>query len=556
MILLAHEVIRLAQRHIQKGRRSFWAWGTEAMEPDERQMTEAGAALAARFGLAPSTRRPPRLEEVRLRRPRLRAPTAMAEICATDAFERARHSYGHSFPDRIRKFYGEFAAPPDTVVFPRNEAEAVAALDWAYSAGADVIPYGGGSSVVGGVNPPVEAESVVTIDLTGLDRVLEVDPIGRAARIQAGILGPDLETQLRSHGLTLRHFPQSFEFSTLGGWIVTRSAGHYATNRTHIDEFVESIRMITPKGVWESRRLPGSGAGPDPNRIVCGSEGTLGLVTEAWVRLQARPRFRESAGVTFRGLAPAADAARRIVQAGLWPANCRVLDPGEAAANAGLNGAESLLVIGFESSEVPQAALMRDALDIAVDAGGKIVERSGDSVPGSPAPGPVDRWRTSFIQMPYKWNQILGFGLINDTFESAVTWDKWPDFDRSVRAAVGGAMREVAGGGELTCRFTHVYPDGPAPYYAFTCPGRPGSEIAMWSEIKAAASEAVVSAGGTITHHHAVGRDHVPGYEKESSGLFGVALRALKDSLDPKGLLNPGVLLGRRGEDRSPNGRS
>ncbi|MBM3959372.1 MAG: FAD-binding oxidoreductase [SAR202 cluster bacterium] len=509
-------------------------------------MASAGAALASRFGMKLTGQAPPRLQDVKLRRPRLKPPATLAEFCATGKFERALHSCGHSFPDRVSKFRGEFATPPDVVAFPRTEDEAVAALDWAYSSGAAVIPYGGGSSVVGGVTPPAEAERVVTIDLTGLNRVLEVDRVSRAARIQAGVLGPDLEAQLKAHQLTLRHFPQSFEFSTLGGWIVTRSAGHYATNRTHIDEFVESIRMITPKGIWESRRLPGSGAGPDPNRIVCGSEGTLGLVTEAWVRLQAKPRFRESAGVAFAGLAPAAEAARRIVQANLWPANCRVLDPGESATNAGLTGAQALLVIGFESSEVPQASLMRDALDIAMETGGKIVDRAGDSVPGPVAPGPVDRWRTSFIQMPYRWNELLGFGLINDTFESAITWDRWPDFDKAVRAKLGRAMREVAGKGDLNCRFTHVYPDGPAPYYSFTCPGRPGSEVGMWQEIKAAASEAIIAAGGTITHHHAVGRDHVAGYEQEAPELFRAAFRSMKSSLDPSELLNPGVLSGSR----------
>ena len=209
-----------------------------------------------------------------------------------------------------------------------------------------------------GFEPPEGYDGIVSIDLGELNQVLEIDDISRSARIQGGIYGPALEDQLRPKGFTLRHYPQSFEFSTLGGWIATRSGGHYATNQTHIDDMVESVRMITPTGEWESRRLPGSGAGPSPDRIVIGSEGTLGIITEAWMRVQARPVFRASAGVTFPTFAAGAEAARRIVQTKLWPANCRLLDPVEAAAAAGMDGTVALLVLGFESAEVPQLSLI------------------------------------------------------------------------------------------------------------------------------------------------------------------------------------------------------
>ena len=242
-----------------------------------------------------------------------------------------------------------------------------------------MIPFGGGSSTVHGIEPDPEAGGAVTIDMGHLDRVLEIDDVSRSARIQAGVYGPALEDQLRPHGFTLRHFPQSFEFSSLGGWIATRSGGHYATNHTHIDDFVESVRVLTPAGSLETRRLPGSGAGPSPDRLILGSEGTLGIITEAWMRIQVRPRFRASAGVNFPTFEAGWNAARRIVQAKLWPANCRLLDPGEAGAAAGLDGAESLLVIGFESAEVPQAEFIREAVTIARDAGGQVDE---DKHPG------------------------------------------------------------------------------------------------------------------------------------------------------------------------------
>src|SRR5206468_7120221 len=190
----------------------------------------------------------------------------------------------------------------------------------------------GGTSVVGGVEAalPGDYAGVVCVDLKALDRVLEVDPVSQAARVQAGTLGPDLERQLSQHGLTLRHFPQSFEFSTLGGWIATRSGGHFATLYTHIDDLVESVRALTPTGAWESRRLPGSGAGVSPDRLLIGSEGTIGVITEAWVRVRPRPRFRASAGVRFQSFEAGAGAARSLSQSGLYPASCRLIDPAEA----------------------------------------------------------------------------------------------------------------------------------------------------------------------------------------------------------------------------------
>ena len=522
-------------------RRSIWAWGMESSEPSTTQRRRAAAAASRRLGLSLELQHPPRIEELNLRAPRIKPPATLLPICSTDSHDRAAHSYGHSFRDRVRKFDGSFDNPPDIVARPVSEEQVVALLDFCASAGHVVVPFGGGSSVVGGVEPPEESDGVVSVDLTGLNKVLEVDTVSQAARIQGGALGPVLEAQLKPFGVTLRHFPQSFEFSTLGGWIATRSGGHFATNHTHIDDLVESVRMVTPTGSYESRRLPGSGAGPSPDRLAIGSEGILGIVTEAWVRLHARPRFRAGAGVTFPSFEAACKAARAVVQSRMWPANCRVLDPLEARNFAAMDGSTALLVLGFESADIPQDHDLNEALEMARDAGGSMVDAAHPS-PGGNA-DPVRVWRDTFINMPYKWNETAGLGLILDTFESAITWDRWPEFDRSVRAAVNDALVRVCGGGELSCRFTHVYPDGPAPYYTFTAPGRRGSELAMWAEIKEAASDAVIAAGGTITHHHAVGRDHRPWYEKQRPPLFADALRAAKNSLDPAGVMNPGVLI-------------
>src|SRR5881392_1180968 len=273
---------------------------------------------------------PPKIDELELPAPRLEPPASLASLCTTDPAERAGHTYGKSFRDIVRAFRRDFAHPPDVVAAPRTEADVADVLDWCAEVGAAAIPYGGGSSVVGGVECDVgdTYRGAVSVDLRHLDQVLDIDRASRAARVQAGVYGPALEDQLRPHGLTLRHFPQSFECSTLGGWIATRSGGHYATLYTHIDDFVESLRVVTPRGVVESRRLPGSGAGPSPDRLFLGSEGILGIITEAWMRVQDRPTFRASASVLFPTFADGVAAVRAVAQAGLFPSNCRLLDPG------------------------------------------------------------------------------------------------------------------------------------------------------------------------------------------------------------------------------------
>ena len=279
----------------QRRRRKHWGWGYEDEQPAHEEVRAAAAAMAPVLGFgAAEPERPVPLEEVELAPPHLDPPAHLAEVCATDTYERASHAYGKSYRDVMRAFRGRFDHPPDAVAHPRDERELEAVLEWCERANAAVVPFGGGTSVVGGLEARgVERfDGVVAIDVKAMDRVLEVDPVSRAARIQAGATGPQLEEQLAEHGLTLRHFPQSFQFSTLGGWIATRAGGHFATLYTHIDDLVESVRAITPAGAWESRRLPGSGAGPSPDRLLIGSEGTLGLITEAWVRVQAKPTHR------------------------------------------------------------------------------------------------------------------------------------------------------------------------------------------------------------------------------------------------------------------------
>jgi alkyldihydroxyacetonephosphate synthase len=516
----------------------------------DEQVSSLGRAVAGRLGVEVEVRSPATLEQLDLRPPRTQPPGPLAHLCSATVRDRASHTYGKSYRDVVRGFHGDLPHPPDLVARPTTEAEVVAVLDWCTSAGIAVIPFGGGSSVVGGVECDVgdAFAGVVSLDLTALDRVLELDRTSRAARIQAGALGPVLEDQLRPHGWTLRHFPQSFEFSTLGGWLATRSGGHYATVYTHIDDLAESMRVVTPAGVVESRRLPGSGAGPSPDRMFLGSEGSLGVITEAWMRVQDRPRWKASAGVRFERYADGVAATRAISQAALFPTNCRLLDGGEAALSAGAGEVGGLLVLGFESADHPVDAWIDRAVELCRDHGGEVpdgVTRTDTGAPTGPeasAGGSVGAWRSSFLRAPYTRDGLVRCGVIVETFETACTWDRFENLHATATEAVQRSLAEVCGGGWVTCRFTHVYPDGPAPYFSVMAPGRFGSELAMWAEVKAAASEALLAAGATITHHHAVGRDHDAWYRRQRPELFGAALGAAKGVLDPAGVLNPGVI--------------
>ena len=524
-------------------RRSLWIFGFESEEPTYEQRVERAASVSQRLGVTLTAPRIPTADDLELRAPRIKPPDSLAAFCFQDNWERAYHSYG---ADRSsHAIYGEYPNPPDIVAHPRDEAELEAILSWCSDNSYCAIPYGGGSTVVEGVTPPGDRGPIVTIDMDRFDRVLEIDPISRAARIQAGIYGPDLEDQLRPHGFTLRHFPQSFAHSTLGGWIATRSGGHYATNQTHIDDFVESTRMLTPRGWWESRRLPGSGAGPSPDRMVIGSEGILGIITEAWMRIQARPTFRATAGVSFPSWEAGYEATRRIAQAKLWPANLRLLDPQLAAGSAGMDGTRALLIIAFESAEMSQRWAIGQAVELARAAGGliaddEIVVDDGTGAPTGRA-GAVGAWRDAFI--PRGGGIAAGLGMVGGTFETSITWDRWPAFDAYVREQTMKALNEIFGGGTLNCRFTHVYTDGPAPYYTYSGAYRAGDWREQDRQLKRAASDAIMKMGGTITHHHAVGRQHRPWYDQQRPDLFAEALRAAKRTLDPASILNPGVLI-------------
>ncbi len=526
-------------------RRKHWGWGFEDEQPSPDEVRAAAGGLAAHLGFPPvEIEQPVGLEAVTLPAPRVVAPSVLAPICSSHAHTRASHALGGSYSDVVRGFRGHFPNPPDFVAHPRDEIDVERLLEWCSAERVAVIPYGGGTSVVGGVEPLVDSSynGAVTVDLGALRRVLQVDHVARAALIQGGACGPDLEAQLGDHGLTLRHFPQSFELSTLGGWIATRAAGHFATVWTHIEDFVESVRALTPAGVWCSRRLPGSGAGPSPDRLLAGSEGTLGVITEAWVRVQPRPNHRASAGVRFSTFAAGAECVRALSQSGLHPSNCRLIDPSEARYTMSGDGSFALLVLGFESAEHPVDFLMDGALAICAEQGGVVAERRG-SADGAGDTSALGAWREAFLRAPYIRDIFVAMGVLSETFETAVTWDRFPAFHERVMGAARAAAEGVSGVAHVSCRFTHVYPDGPAPYYTVLAPAQRGEEVEQWAAIKAAVSDVLLAEGATITHHHAVGRDHRPWYDRQRPDPFAAALRGAKAAVDPRGVMNPGVLV-------------
>ncbi|ELS57743.1 putative FAD linked oxidase domain protein [Streptomyces viridochromogenes Tue57] len=534
-------------------RRKFWGWGYEDEQPPPSEVRRIAARARGLLGFGGDhIDEPARIADLELRRARPLAPPArLAALCRDDPYERAVHAMGKSYKDVVRGFRGEMAHPPDLVAFPRDDDEIAQLLEWCARTGVAVVPYGGGTSVVGGVEPRVDDayRGTLSLDLRNISGVVDMDRVSQAVRIRAGTLLPEAEALLKPFGMSLRHYPQSYTFATVGGCLATRAAGHYATGPTRIDDRVESLRTVTPEGVWESRRLPASGAGPSPDRLLLGSEGTLGVITEAWLRVQSRPVYRASTAVEFTTFAEGARAARAIVRLGLRPAQCRLLDEGEAELTGAGDGSCAVLLLGFESAHLPQESDLERAVRCCLDFAGRPTGRPRIRGPHLTVPQPTPPnepealWRDGFLAAPYLRDALVAAGILVETFETAITWDRFAEFETEVGRATRKAAIDVCGAAVVHRRLTHVYPDGAAVYFTVLAPARPGSESAQWDAVKAAACDIVLRAGGTVTHHHAVGRDHRPWYDRQRPDLFAAALHAAKRAVDPHAVLNPGVLI-------------
>ena len=515
-----------------------WGYVEDALTETERKplLKLLGGFLGgAKFEARP----PPPVGTVKLPAARIEIPPVLAYLVSEAHDVRVLHAVGRSFRDLATLRSGELQHAPDAVATARSAEELDAVLDWANAQRYAVIPYGGGSSVVGGINAEGmdDFDGVVTLSLRGLNGVLDIDETSAVVHAQAGILGPDLDAALKPRGLAVRHFPQSYFHSTLGGWVATRGAGHFSTLIAKIEDRVQALSVTLPDGRRvETRPLPASSVGIDPNRLWCGSEGTLGVITDVRLRCVRLPTERKSAGIRFRTFEAALDCARTLLQSGTYPTQLRILDPYEHMLTATFSGKAAtgaLMVLGFESAGLPLEAIFAKTAEIARGLGGELKDDGGKEAVGD--------WRNTFFRQPYLRDALLDYGVISDTFETAVPWSKVPQFYRAVREATVQALVKTCGSGMVGCRSTHSYTDGCSLYFAFFGPGRHGALVEQWQQIKNAASDAVIANGGTISHHHAMGRDHKRWAGEEIPAAFRAAIRAAKLELDPKGILNPGL---------------
>ena len=536
----------------------WWGWGEDGHVV---AIPEAATALLREeIGADPSA--PPRrhvaLDEVRLPAPRLPA-TARERLSAAVGAERVRddrgarvaHAAGRSYPDLVRLRVGDGSSAPDAVVTPESVDQVRAVLAACAERGVAVVPFGGGTSVVGGVEPVSDGfAGAVSIDLGSLDRVVSIDRTSLTATFEAGLNGPRIEGALGAEGLTLGHFPQSFEYSTVGGWIATRSAGVASTGYGRIDELVEGLRLVAPAGEVDARALPASAAGPDLRELLVGSEGVLGVICQATLRVRRAPGERRYEGWWFGSFAEGREAFRVMEQADASPDVARLSDedetrfslvfasPGGAVERLGraylrARGRESgcLAIVGFEGTA-------EDVERRRVRTGSLL--RAGGGIALGRRPGEL--WVRSRYTGPYLRDELLDRAILVDTLETAGSWTNLDSLYRATADALRSALSERGTRPFVMCHVSHLYRSGASLYFTFMA-RQQDDALAQWRAAKAAASEAIVAAGGTITHHHAVGRDHARWMRAEVGEMGLELIRAAKERLDPAGIMNPGKLL-------------
>ncbi len=522
------------------------------------------AELGRRFGRTPARGLDPvELDALALPAPRLDARSLgrLRAACGdewvrTSDLERVSHSLGRSLPDLLRLRSGDLPPPCDAVVYPGDEGEVAAILRVAAEGSLAVVPVGGGTSVVGGIEPrprPSQRGSLA-LDTTRLSALLRVDPISRTATVQAGILGPALEAALRERGFTLGHYPQSFEHSTLGGWIAARSSGQLSCRYGALEDLLVAVRVVTPAGVLRTLPVPRSAAGPDLRALVLGSEGTLGVIVEATLRIAPAPPAHGERALLFRSFEAGVEAVREAAQRGVPAAMLRLSDAAEtelfqvlrrdpgrrfdpaaallgAAARLGYGAGRAVLVYAQEGE---RGDVRRDLARV------RAIGRRHGGLPLGRRPG--RSWRRDRFRTPYLRDWLLDYDVTVDTLETAVPWSR-------VREAHGGILRDLraalasqAGAGLAMAHLSHSYADGACLYFTVLHPLDPRRALKQWAEIKRLATESVLAHGGTLSHHHGVGLDHAPWLAREKGAVGVEALRALRERLDPAGLMNPGKL--------------
>jgi alkyldihydroxyacetonephosphate synthase len=472
----------------------------------------------------------------------------------TEAAERVVHAFGKSYVDLWQIRQGQVQSAPDGVLFPVEEQQIEAVLELASERGWTLVPFGGGTSVVGGIEPLGQDRPVLTLNLQLMDRVLEIDSISNTARVQGGIRGPDLEAQLNAGGFTLGHFPQSFEFSTLGGWIATRSAGQNSTKYGKIEHMVVSLRLVTPTGALHSPVVPADAVGPSLLQCLIGSEGILGVITEAVLRLHPIPQHRAFLSYLFPDFATGVATVRNILQSDIRPAVLRLSDPDETAMavllsksplpslkerlgnwyirTRGFNLEQSaLLILIFEGTRNHVTAASRQARSLS---------RSGLYLGG----GPARLWLKSRFHHPYLRDDLLNRSVMVDTLETAAPWKKVLSLYAAVRKALSESIQNTAPGSLIFTHLSHAYSDGASLYFTFMARQQKGRELEQWQKVKQAATEAILDNGGALSHHHGIGSMHKPWLRSYLSPEGLALLEYMKKQVDPDDIMNPGKLLG------------
>ncbi|MFJ8544052.1 FAD-binding oxidoreductase [Streptomyces sp. NPDC093586] len=500
------------------------------------------------LGVEESGSAPVRLEEIDVpaalddpaRQALLAAVGDRADRVRTDAETRVRHTRGKSTPDLLRMRRGDVRDTPAAVVLPGSHDEVLAVMRVCADHGLALVPFGGGTSVVGGLAPG-RPGPFVALDLRHMNRLLGLDPVSRTATLQPGLRAPEAEALLVEHGHTLGHFPQSYEWATIGGFAATRSSGQASAGYGRFDDMVLGLTLATPEGTLDTGRAPRSAAGPDLRQLVLGSEGAFGVITSVTVRIRPVPDVRRYEGWRFTSFDEGAAALRRLAQDGPRPTVLRLSDetetliglaqPDAIGASLAEQNAGCLAIVGFEGTE-EDTAHRRDA------AAAVLAEHGGTFAGGEPG----ERWAHGRYSAPYLRDSLLDAGALAETLETAAYWSRIPGLYTAVRDALTTTLTEAGTPPLVMCHISHVYENGASLY--FTVVSAQGDDaVAHWTRAKHAANEAILAAGGTITHHHAVGTDHRDWYLREAGPLGIEALRAVKRRLDPAGLLNPGVLL-------------
>jgi alkyldihydroxyacetonephosphate synthase len=522
----------------------WFGWGPPALTdaPDPELPPEADPLLRE-LGAAGVHRPPVALEDVELPASMLDVAPLQAIVGAgavrTDRLTRVAHAAGRSYLDLVRLRAGDATGAPDAVVYPGSAEEVAAVLAACAAHDVAVVPFGGGTSVVGGVNPARGTHAAaITLDLARLDRLVTVDRVSLTATVEAGMTGPALEAALAEHGLTLGHHPQSFEFSTVGGWAATRSAGQASSGYGAIADLVAGLRCATPAGELDCRALPATAAGPDLRQLVVGSEGALGVITELTVRVRPQPALRRYVAWTFPSFAAGAEALRALAQDGGAPDVARLSDEEEVrmnrlvAAHAAAAPADRVAAIfGWEGDEREVERRAQATAVIAREHGGE--PDGGDG---------GEQWRAGRYAAPYLRDLLLTRGVLAETLETAGAWSRLAELRAAVTDALERTLTHDGTPPLVLCHISHLYPDGASLYFTVLAAQRPGAEAEQWRAAKAAATAAMLGAGGTVSHHHAVGRDHAPWLADEIGATGLATLRAAKAELDPGGIMNPGVL--------------